>query len=78
METAIGERLRSERKRLGFKQGTLADKLGIGPQAISNWENGHTTPRAGTIEVLGTLGFDMVFVLTGCRIKGLDKLHSNV
>lgn len=78
METEIGERLRSERTRLGLKQQALGDKLGIGAQAISNWENGRTTPRSGTVQELASLGFDMVFVLTGRRVKGLDKLHSNV
>lgn len=40
----IGQCIASVRKRKGLSQSELAEKLGVSPQAISKWENGHNLP----------------------------------
>ena len=42
---SIGNQILLLRKRNGFTQDELAEKLGISAQAISKWENGHTLPE---------------------------------
>jgi len=43
------------RKRNGFTQEELAEQLGISPQAISKWENGHTLPETALLPLLAKL-----------------------
>ncbi|MBR6147020.1 MAG: helix-turn-helix domain-containing protein [Lachnospiraceae bacterium] len=40
----IGLKITEERKRLGFTQEQLAEKLGVSAQAVSKWENGWNLP----------------------------------
>ena len=44
MKLAIGENIRSFRKKNSLTQEALADRLGVSYQAISRWENGTTYP----------------------------------
>lgn len=44
MEQTIGKRISENRKRLGFTQDALAEKLGVTAQAISKWENDQSCP----------------------------------
>lgn len=43
--TALGERARVARKRLGLTQQQVADKAGVSLGVISNLENGKTVPQ---------------------------------
>lgn len=36
----IGIRIAALRKKAGWSQQTLAEKLGVSPQAVSKWESG--------------------------------------
>ena len=40
----IGKKIRQLRFKAGLTQEQLADKLGIGPQAVSKWENAAAMP----------------------------------
>lgn len=40
----IGGRIMRARKKAGFTQEELAEKIGVTPQAVSKWENGHNLP----------------------------------
>ena len=51
----IGNQILLLRKRNGFTQDELAEKLGISAQAISKWENGHTLPETTLLPVLAKL-----------------------
>lgn len=55
---SLAERVRGLRKRIGWTQKKLADKINVSPQVISNWEREYTTPDVDDIkrlaEVLGT------------------------
>lgn len=52
---SVGNQILLLRKRNGFTQEELADKLGISPQAISKWENGHTLPETAMLPILAKL-----------------------
>lgn len=39
METTIGKRIALLRRKAGYTQDELAEKLNVSPQAVSKWEN---------------------------------------
>jgi transcriptional regulator with XRE-family HTH domain len=51
----IGNQILLLRKRNGFTQEELAEKLEISAQAISKWENGHTLPETAMLPALARL-----------------------
>lgn len=51
----FGKRIAFLRKQNGMSQEKLAELLCISPQAISKWENGHTTPEAALLPVLAQI-----------------------
>ena len=46
---SVGNQVLLLRKRNGFTQEELAEKLGIGGQAISKWENSHALPETALL-----------------------------
>jgi len=61
----FGERLASERKRLGLGQQQVADLLSVSRPTISMLETGRACLDVQRLLVLGTHGFDVLKVLTG-------------
>lgn len=51
----FGKRIAFLRKQNGMSQEKLANLLGISSQAISKWENGHTTPDMSLLPVLAQI-----------------------
>ena len=51
----VGNQILLLRKRNGFTQEELAEKLEISAQAISKWENGHTLPETAMLPLLAKL-----------------------
>lgn len=51
----FGKRIALLRKQNGMSQEKLAGLLCISPQAISKWENGHTTPETSLLPVLAQI-----------------------
>ena len=49
---SIGNQIMLLRKKNGFTQEELAEKLGVSAQAISKWENGHTLPETALLPLL--------------------------
>ena len=47
--TAVGENIKSIRKKLGITQEELSEKLNVTRQAVSNWETGKTQPDIETL-----------------------------
>ena len=63
----LGKKIRQLRLKAGFTQEQLADKLGIGPQSVSKWENSVAMPDITTLPLLAeTFGvqIDDLFDLT--------------
>ena len=48
----LGKKIRQLRYKAGLTQEQLADKLGIGPQSISKWENAASMPDITTLPLL--------------------------
>ncbi|HHQ4730980.1 helix-turn-helix domain-containing protein [Aeromonas veronii] len=63
----IADRLKSERKRLGLTQESLAESAGIKRITLQSWERGLSSPPAIALSALGAVGMDVLFVLTGER-----------
>ena len=63
----LGKKIRQLRFKAGMTQEQLADKLGIGPQSVSKWENAVAMPDITTLpllaEIFGT-SIDDLFDLT--------------
>ena len=51
----VGKQILLLRKRNGFTQEELAERLNISAQAISKWENGHTLPETAMLPMLAKL-----------------------
>ena len=53
MDTSkVGKRIATMRKERGFTQEGLAEALGVSPQAVSKWENGHALPETALLPPL--------------------------
>lgn len=66
MNEQIGVRLRQVRKDLGFKnQADLADRLGVSPSSIHNYESGKRSPDAEFLTAIAAEGADVLYILTG-------------
>lgn len=62
----LGERIAYYRKKAGYSQEGLAERLGVSRQAISKWETGEATPDAERIIVLAAaLGISTDTLLLG-------------
>ena len=63
----LGKKIRQLRFKAGLTQEQLADRLGIGPQSVSKWENAVAMPDITTLpllaEIFGT-SIDDLFDLT--------------
>lgn len=55
MSIKLGVNLADLRKKNGFSQEALAEKLGISRQAVSKWERGESTPDTDTLITLAEL-----------------------
>ena len=54
----IGEKIKALRKKRGWSQTELGEKVGIKPQNISKYEKNKTVPRDSTLEVFAEV-FEM-------------------
>lgn len=63
----FGERLESERKRLGWSQETMASKGGVAKRTYCNYESGDREPGAAFLQAIGEYGTDVQYILTGIR-----------
>ena len=48
----LGEKILELRKKKGFSQEELGDRIGVTRQTISNWELGETSPNPGQLKLL--------------------------
>ncbi len=63
--TTFGDRLKSERKRIGLSQEQFAVHGGVKRDAQINYENGSRKPDSGYLEAISSLGVDVLYVVTG-------------
>ena len=55
MEMTLGKRIAMLRRQKGLKQDTLAEVLGVSPQAVSKWENDQPCPDISLLPKLAEL-----------------------
>jgi transcriptional regulator with XRE-family HTH domain len=67
MKNTIGQRIREERKRLGFTQADFAKAVGVHCNSQSNYENGKRYPDTAYLSAIGAVGVDVGYVTTGSR-----------
>ena len=65
MSLQLGTKLADLRKRNGFSQEVLAEKMGVSRQAVSKWERGESTPDTDTLIELSNLYSVSLDVLVG-------------
>jgi transcriptional regulator with XRE-family HTH domain len=70
----IGERLRSERKRMQMSQPELAALAGVSKTSQVNYESGLRSPDAIYLQAIQKLGFDVQYMLVGIRSPGFEGL----
>ena len=66
----IGERLKSERERLGMTQPDFAEAAGAKKRTLIDWEKGVSSPTAVQLAALAGIGVDALYILTGQRQGG--------
>ena len=54
-ENIISSQIKAFRKKRGWTQVQLAEKMNVSTQTVSNWENGIKFPRMGTLQKLADL-----------------------
>jgi transcriptional regulator with XRE-family HTH domain len=63
----INQRIKEERRRLGWTVLEMAEHAGVSKSTIVNWQNGTSNPQIEALSLLGERGIDLFFVLTGQR-----------
>jgi DNA-binding XRE family transcriptional regulator len=63
----LGDRIRSERERLGLSQSAFGALAGVKRRAQANYETGERTPDATYLVNAAAAGVDVMFVLFGQR-----------
>lgn len=63
----LADRLREERRRLGFNQSEMALRLGVGRSALGHYETGTSLPDAAFLAKTQEEGMDTWWVLTGTQ-----------
>lgn len=51
----VAKGLKAQRARLGLSAAEYAKLVGVSPQSIYNWEQGHTSPRAEQLAIVAKL-----------------------
>ncbi|MCU8824778.1 helix-turn-helix domain-containing protein [Klebsiella quasipneumoniae] len=62
-----GDRIKSERERLGFNQTDFAALAGASKHSQINWEKGVTFPNSLVLKAWCDAGLDLLYVVTGQR-----------
>ncbi len=66
MKLNIGDNIRTYRRKIGWTQEQLADRLGVSGQSVSRWENGATYPDMEFLPVMARLFGCTTDDLLGC------------
>lgn len=64
---SLGDRLREERKRLGYSQVAFAALGGASKGSQLAWEKGAAAPNAEFLHLIARFGVDVLYVITGQR-----------
>ena len=68
-----GDRIKSERERLGFNQDDFAEKGGVSRRSQIMYEQNKTEASAGYFTKIAEIGADVSYILTGVRIHSVQS-----
>lgn len=74
MFMSIGERIRTERERLGLNQADFAELAGSSKRSQVSWEQDGNRPGADVLAAWAKAGVDVQYVLIGKRSGEIDTL----
>ena len=77
MKETFGQRLARLRKKAGFKQEEIAERVNISAQAVSKWENDLSAPDILTLPILADVFNISVDELLGREVVKTSILPSN-
>ena len=69
----FGERLRTERERLGYTELQIAQLLGVPLQTYQKYEEGQEDPGIFRLPRLNDCGFDILFIITSERHNPIEE-----
>ncbi|MBR3004129.1 MAG: helix-turn-helix transcriptional regulator, partial [Lachnospiraceae bacterium] len=70
----LGKKIKQLRCKLGMTQEQLAERIGIGPQAVSKWENGDALPDTGILlELCDALNTTADKLLNGGSLVAMER-----
>ena len=69
----FGERLRTERERLGYTELQIAQLLGVPLQTYQKYEEGQEDPGIFRMPRLNDCGFDILFIITSERHNPIEE-----
>ena len=72
MESTLGKRIMTHRKRLGLTQDKLAEMMGVTAQAVSKWENDQSCPDISALPQLAD-----IFGVTTDTLLGREVFQEN-
>ena len=70
---AIGERLAQERRRLNYTELQIAQLLGVQLEVYLQYESGEDDPGIFSMQRLYSIGFDVMFIITGDRYRPVQE-----
>lgn len=77
MSKKLADSIISLRRKHGFSQEQLAEKIGVTRQAISNWERGTATPDVETLNLIAKLlDTDLLAIING-ESEGYNLTSNN-
>lgn len=69
----FGERLRTERERLGYSELQIAQLLGVPLETYQKYEQGQEDPGIFRMPRLNDCGFDILFIITSERHNPVEE-----
>lgn len=72
----IGQRIKTERKRLGKTQKEAADLVGVSREIFGRYERNKVRPSSSTLQRFSNIGADITFILSG--IHGAEQLKQRI
>lgn len=69
----FGERLRTERERLGYTELQIAQLLGVPLEMYQKYEEGQEDPSIFRMPRLNDCGFDVLFIITSERHNPIEQ-----
>lgn len=71
----VGDRLKSERERLGMSQVAFAERGRVSKQSQQNYEANKRKPDSDYLRGIAEAGADVLYILTGTRNASLPELN---